>query len=29
MGMALGWLTLASEKDAQSAHEGESANRLV
>ena len=29
MGMALGWLTLASEKDAQSPLEDESADRLV
>ena len=29
MGMALGWLTLASEKDAQSAIGDESADRLV
>jgi hypothetical protein len=29
MGMALGWLTLASEKDAQSSSEDESADRLV
>ena len=29
MGMALGWLTLASEKDAQSALEDVSADRLV
>jgi hypothetical protein len=29
MGMALGWLTLASEKDAQSAPEDQSADGLV